>query len=461
MDEEQYKEPKDEVTKVFEDDNILIVSPLTIEANMYYGQKSPWYEDGYYGGRDFETKRKVGGKIYYIINKKTGEKESFYKDQYGKCWYTQRSKLDKSEIEDLINFAPSAKKLIQELTGNESFKKLRQYAKGQIDEETLTNSDDLIYDIIVNKNSPGDSKIILEFDNDDDFFKILDLSDDDIWFLNAIMARDYDFKSSDSMWDDNKEGYGLFRWFNDENTNKLRQIASIVFPSEEFDNNSENYLGKLYRTLDERFSNELDRMNWELIDGINVASSENARKSIGKELNDYLEEKGFKLERTYDRISTTVADLVYLYSVKGLRYADINTLLESELKPKDKYSLGGWGNNYYEYEVNVEDEKALNSEFENQLDKILDAINEDDNLKEYFELVDKISSKYKFNTFYGTPKDKNILFQIKKIDPSTLRIEVMLRKSGSNDWDKRHWFTEENFNKFLHQPELFSIFNEN
>jgi hypothetical protein len=460
MDEEQYKEPKDEVTKVFEDDNILIVSPLTIEANMYYGQKSPWYEDGYYGGRDFETKRKVGGKIYYIINKKTGEKESFYKDQYGKCWYNQNSRLDNSEVEDFINFAPSAKKLIQELTGNETFKKLRQFAKGQIDEDILTRSDDLIYDIIVNKNSPGDSKIILEFDNDDDFFNVLDLSDDDIWFLNAIMSRDYDFKSSDSMWDDNKEGYGLFRWFNDENTNKLRQIASIVFPSEEFDNNSENYLGKLYRALDERFSNELDRMNWELIDGINVASSENARKSIGKELNDYLEEKGFELERTYDRISTTVADLVYLYSVKGLRYADINTLLESELKPKDKYNLGGWSENYYDYEVNVEDEKALNSEFENQLDKILDAINEDNNLKEYFELVDNITSKYKLNTWHSTPKDDNIIFKIKRIDPETLKIMVELNQKDKSVWGKTHYFSEENFNKFLHQPELFSIFHE-
>jgi hypothetical protein len=385
MDEEQYQEPKDEVTKVFEDDNILIVSPLTIEANMYYGQNSPWYESGYYGGRDFQTKRKVGGKIYYIINKKTGEKESFYKDQYGNCWYTQRSKIDESEIEDLITFAPSAKKLIQELTGNESFKKLKQYAKGKIEEDILTSSDDLIYDIVVNNSHPGDSTIILEFDDDDEFFKILDLSDDDIWFLNAIIARDYEFKSSDSMWEDNKEGYGLFRWFSSENINKLRQIASIVFPSEEFNDNSESYLGKLYRTLDERFSNELDRMNWELIDGINTASSENARNSISIEIDNYLKEKGFKIVRNFYRISTTISELIYLYSINGMRYANIKTLLESVLKPRDKDNIGGWGESYYDYEVNVTDESTLYDEFDNQLDKILDSINEDNSLKEYFD----------------------------------------------------------------------------
>jgi hypothetical protein len=460
MDEEQYKEPKDEVTKVFEDDDILIVTPLTIEANMYYGQNSPWYEAGYYGTRDFETKRKVGGKIYYIINKKTGEKESFYKDQYGKCWYTQRSKIDESEIEDLITFAPSAKKLIQELTGNESFKKLKQYAKGKIEEDILTSSDDLIYDIVVNNSYPGDSTIILEFDDDDEFFKILDLSDDDIWFMNAVMSRDYEFKSSESMWEDNKEGYGLFRWFSSENTNKLRQIASIVFPSEEFNDNSESYLGKLYRTLDERFSNELDRMNWELIDGINTASSENARNSINKEINDYLEEKGFKLERSYDRISITIVDLIYLYSIKGMRYANIKTLLESVLKPKDRYNIGGWSESYYDYEVNVPDESTLYDEFDNQLDKILDSINEDNNLKEYFELVDNITSKYKLNTWHSTPKDNNILFRIRRIDPNTLKIMVELTKRDTSVWGKTHSFSEENFNKFLYHPELFSIFDE-
>jgi hypothetical protein len=81
-------------------------------------------------------------------------------------------------------------------------------------------------------------------------------------------------------------------------------------------------------------------------------------------------------------------------------------------------------------------------------------------MKEYFKLYEKIVSKYKLNTWYSTPKDSNILFRVKNIDPNTLKLVVDLRKSGSNDWDKTHYFTEENFNKFLHQPELFSIFDE-
>jgi hypothetical protein len=78
MDEEQVQDPRDQVEKIFEDDNVLIVSPLTIEGNRYYGQESPWYEEGYYGTKDFERKLASGGKIYYIVNKKTAQSSKMY-----------------------------------------------------------------------------------------------------------------------------------------------------------------------------------------------------------------------------------------------------------------------------------------------------------------------------------------------------------------------------------------------
>ena len=460
MAEEELKDPKDDVIKVFEDDDVLIVSPLTTFANRYYGQKSPWYDESWSGTKAFHKNLESGGKIYYIINKKTGEKDSFYRDEYGQSWYNENSKVGKEEIESYIQFAPSAKKILLDLTGSDMFKKLRQFAKGQITEYKLELSDDLISDVVVNKNSLGDSKIIIKFDEDEDLFKMMDLSGDDTWFLNVIMSRDYDFKSSDQMWDDNKEGYGIFRWFNDENIEKLKTIASIVLPTEEFSVNNESYLGKLYQVLDETFSNQLDRMNWEFIDEYNSKASEVARKEISEEIYNYLESKGFELVTRYDTISISIADLIYMYSIKGMRNVDLKTLLESELEPGPKDRFGGWGEDYYEYEGKM-DEVYLNNEFGEQLDKIISSLEDNnENYKNYFELLDKITSKYKLNTWYQTPKDKNILFQIKKIDPSTLNIHVGLRKHGSNSWDKTHSFTEENFNKFLYQPELFDIFDE-
>jgi hypothetical protein len=451
MDEEQIQDPRDQVEKLFEDDNVLIVSPLTIEANSYYGKNSPWHDDGYHGTKDFERRLASGGKIYYIINKKTGEKDSFYRTQDGDTG------LSKDDIDNLFKLAPTARKVLNDITGSDVFKKLRQYAKGNIDVTTLVNSDDLIYDVIQNRKSPGDSTIVLSFEEDEDLYKILDFNDDDIWFLNVIDSRTYEFTDSDRMWEDNKEGYGIFRWFNDSNTNKLREISQIVMPDREFDTNSESFMGELYRKLDEPFDSQLDRMNWAYIDEFNEKSSEYARTEITHEIETYLKSKEFTLVRKYDRLSIAISDLIYLYSITGNRYADLKTLLEIVLKPGRGENIGGWGENYYEYEGKV-DTDMLNNEFETQLDKIFDTLSEDENLQGYFKLYEEITSKYKLNTWYSTPKDDNILFRIKKIDQDSLAIVVDLNLKDKSVWGKTHHFSEENFNKFLYQPELFSIF---
>jgi len=453
MDEEQIQDPKDQVEKLFEDDNVLIVSPLTIEANRYYGNNTPWHYDGYHGTKDFERRLASGGKIYYIINKKTNEKDSFYRTQDGDTG------LSKDDIDNLFKLAPTARKVLNDITGSDVFKKLRQYAKGKIDTRTLINSDDLIYSVDENRESLGDSKIVLRFEEDEDLYKILDFNDDDIWFLNVIDSRTYDFTDSDRMWEDNKEGYGIFRWFNDSNTNKLREISQIVMPDREFDTNSESFMGELYKKLDEPFDSQLDRMNWAYIDEFNEKSSEHARTEITHEIETYLKSKEFNLVRKYDRLSIDISDLIYLYSVTGNRYADLKTLLEVVLKPGKGENIGGWGENYYEYEGKV-DTDMLNNEFETQLDKIFDILSEDENLQGYFKLYEEITSKYKLNTWYSTPKDDNILFRIRKIDQYSLAIVVDLNLKDKSVWGKTHYFSEENFNKFLHQPELFSIFHE-
>lgn len=461
MDEEEYKDPKDDVIKVFEDDDVLIVSPLSTFANRYYGQKSPWYDESWSGTRTFHKNLESGGKIYYIVNKKTGEKEGFYKDEYGQSWYNENSKISQEEVESLIQWAPSAKKIILDLTSNDVFKKLRQFAKGQITEYKLELSDDLIYDVKKSEKHLGESIVIMEFSDDEGLFDVLDLSDDDRWFVNVIMSRGtYDFTDAERMWEDNKEGYGIFRYFDNENLDKLKQISNLVLPTEEFNSNNEQFMGKLFRALDEHFDRELNEMTYTFIDEYNEKSTEFARKEITKEFNQYLKDKGFTLLKSFDRISTTVVELIYLYSTTGKKTDDLKTLLEGVLKPEGRYSLGGWSENQYEYEARTLDEEYLNRKFGTELDEILEKLSENDDIQEYFKLNDKITSKYRIGTWYDTPKDKNILFYIRKIDPTTLRIEVTLRKKDGNNWDKTHWFTEENFDKFLHQPELFSIFDD-
>lgn len=447
----------DDVKVIFEDDDVIVVTPLTYEGNKYYGKKTPWFEEGWYGNQEFEKRLKNGGRIYYIVNKKTGEKEAFYKDRYNQVFYNESTKLGKPEIEDLVKFAPSAKKIIWELTGSDVFKKLRQFAKGQITDRELIDSDDMIYKIDVNSKSKGDSVIVLEFKDDEKLFEALDFSDDDIWFVNTVMSRDYEFKSSDQMYYDSRDGYGIFRYLNKEQEDKLKRISFIV-DGREVNLQNEREMGDLYEKLHENFDRYIDRMEWALIENINEKSSERARVDIKKEILDYLSEKGFTLTREFDRISITVAELVYMFAVYGNRNASLNDLVTYELEPGPRARLGGWSDDQYEYETYSPDE-STDRVLDNNLDEILEKLEEDESLKEYFEIYNRIESKYRFDTWHELPRDKNIMFKVDKLGMN-LKLHVSLRKKDGNYFNVNHQFTEENFNKFLHNPELFSIFNE-
>jgi len=70
---EQHKEEKSGAEKVYEDDDLLIVSPETYESSRLYGAKTKWctasntreHWDSYY---------KRGVKLYYLVDKKNNEK---------------------------------------------------------------------------------------------------------------------------------------------------------------------------------------------------------------------------------------------------------------------------------------------------------------------------------------------------------------------------------------------------
>lgn len=463
MDDELiYKDPKDQVDKVYEDDTYVIVSPLTSLANRYYGIKSPWYDDSWRGTRDFDNRLKSGGKIYYIVNKNEGTKHWFFRDQYGMVYNSPWGKMDKSDIDYLVKEYPEAKNEILKLTSSNTFKLLRKYASGKIDADVLEKTDDLIYDIQKIGEHPAQDLIILEFSTDEYFLdEILDLDTDDTWFVNRVNSGNFEFISSDTLWEQNKSGYGIFNYFNDSNIEKLKQIAKVITPGE-FNTQDENYMGNLYRLMYDGYQRDVDSMDYDLMEAINTSAIEYARNEIEKDIEKYLEQKDFKLNRNYDRISTTVFNLIYQYSLIGKKSLPLLDMIKSVLK-NDRI-FGGWGSDYYEYEGRGLDDKKLNEEFASSLDNILDKMEENDGLKEFYELYERIFSKYKLGTWYETPKDKNLLFNIKKIYPDTLKIEINFKKRTGGEygpWIKTHSFTEENFNKFLYQPELFDFFNEN
>jgi hypothetical protein len=107
----------------------------------------------------------------------------------------------------------------------EFIKKLREFTKGKINSRELEESDDSI--LQVKPSDPlGQSTIVVDFGDDERFFKNFDVSEDDTWFMNAISSSysDYEFIDSYQVEEDFKEGYIVFGDLNDENKEKLQQI---------------------------------------------------------------------------------------------------------------------------------------------------------------------------------------------------------------------------------------------
>lgn len=455
---------EDEVTKIYEDENVLIVQPLTFSANKYYGEGTPWYEEGWYGMKDFGKKMDSGGKIFYIIDKKTGEKTGIYKNQWDEVFKSEDEEMDQEDIVNLIKTYPSAKSKIRDLTSNQIFFKLRNFAKGGSSKTELLSSEDLISGIYLDEKSPKDSKVLLDFGENDEIFDTLDLSEDDRWFINAINYGDFEFMSSDQLYQDNTEGYGIFSYFNKTNEEKLKDIARFLGVTEksgeEFDIERESSKANLYQRLYDLFPRQMDEMDYALMQEINEKATDLARNDIQQDFDKFLGDLGFKVKQSYDEIETTITNLLYLYSITGDKNSNLKNLIQKVFQGSvRKKSFGGWGTDYYEYQSGADiDGEKVNQKFEAELDDIIEKLNDDDKLSEFIELYNRITSKYKIGVHYETPKDKNISFRINKIEPDTKKIVVSLTQKGGRT--VYHSFTEENFNKFLYNPEIFSIFHE-
>jgi len=330
---------------------------------------------------------------------------------------------------------------------------LKKYVKKMISSRELLDSDYFIDDVKV-RHPLGETIIIFDI-NDDDFLKTLDVSDNDIWFYNMINSyySGYEFEDFGSTRDHFLETGYIFSNFNTENIELLKKISNLLLPTEEFNINntefSENLANNLYRI----FEGETERIVYSFWEENESAYLESARKGIDDDFTDILNKMGFSLYN--GNVSTTVGDLVL-----HIRYFDYhgdleglyNTILN---KYKDKINPD-WGENYYDYyDSRYFDDAMFNRNVKSNLEKILDEINEDgSNLKEYLNLVNKISSKFVLKKFNRLPKNNNYSFRILDIDRDTLKITLEI--NGPNGFFKRK-VNEEGFYNFLYTGELFDL----
>jgi len=103
---------KTQVTRIYEDEDILVLRPLTYEASCIYGASTKWCTASKQSMDHFLNYTSTGG-LYYIIFKKIPSeniyhKVAIYKTETGQTWWDSvDQKMDGKQIVSIISALPS------------------------------------------------------------------------------------------------------------------------------------------------------------------------------------------------------------------------------------------------------------------------------------------------------------------------------------------------------------------
>lgn len=341
----------------------------------------------------------------------------------------------------------------------DTFIALRNYVRGKINAYELEEADELFSDVREDRQNRGQSKITVEFDSEEKFLETMGLSDDDNWFYRAINSpySDYEFMDWYSAKEDFENGWGLYYVLNDENKEKLEQISRIILPIK-FDLDSEQFRNQLSEKLLTNFRSETEDIISDFQTERNYEARANARDSVNKEFDDFLDQLGF--ESYGDGFRTTVANLMMLYLKENKIHLSLEDLIDDIVR--NVTSPGGWAEDTYQY-MNDDnfDRDSFNNYTSKKLDDILEKLedggtDEGVTVQDFTAMTDRITKKFEQDRYYNLPKDakKETRFKIEGFEYPGMKVVVILQKGFKQ---KKVKLSEDNFYNLLYQPTLFNL----
>ena len=340
-------------------------------------------------------------------------------------------------------------KILKESNSDWLYMQLHMFKKGVVDERGI--KDELIYNVRPN------GIITLKFDTDEEYFKLFDLPDDDIWALNNIFSMYGNLELMDryTAEEDWNMGYVLSH-FNEENSEKMEEIKRLLAPNLNLQDDTQ--AGQFCKLLENLFTKKIDYIIGNYESKMDNAYRESIKVKVKEELCDILMSDGiYNNQSCFYKYMTTVDNLIKLYDKYGSKSSDLYTLLKSV--GHDKSVSGSYLEDMYSYyNSNEFDHDSFNNSVSNQLDNIMSDMEDNNmfiNLDEYSKIVSYLTKKFKYNTWYGRPKDEDKTYiKIIGVDPKNNKIEFQFRKKGTDTISNRSYDLEQ-FNNFLYHPELF------
>lgn len=343
------------------------------------------------------------------------------------------------------------------MASGDSFFGFKNFAKGKINRWEFLDAEPLIKDVRVDQSNLGQSKITIEFDDDQDFFKVINVGEDDAWFARAVNSygNGFEFHDSYSGLDDFKQGYGVWYILDDDNTELLEKISKFIHPKE-FNLEDWSFKEELADKLIKYFPRRIDEIVGDYVMERNNEMNQEASRSVSKEINDYIKSKGFEYIPP-DTLKTTVGNIVSMFLQYGVPHVTLKELINTVFKDSED-RIGGWDDNRYDYQNDEYfDKESVNRTINRNLEAIYEKILEDydsENLGGFLKTIDKVSQKFKLGVTYSLPKDKSVTFKIKDFNFDKQKIGVVLRKGLKQ---RVLELSEQNFYYLLYQPELFQF----
>jgi hypothetical protein len=445
MQEEGKKEAYDNVDVLYEDNDVIFVKIYNLDAAKYFGPEYLSRRYSYYGRGD----------LFVIYDKDTNEQLVIHKPtQY------DFNVLDKYEfdfdIKKIEKKYPQLMSKILEIMGkSDLYSVLLQIKNGvEIESYELERLDDLIYNVNYNEKKPGNSIIEFKFDDIDDFFKVFGLDDYEISFLSSLFGgyhSDLDFYSYDFSDNDWKEGY-LMRDFNEKNIEKVKEILLFISPNIVTLEGDEFFI-ESSKILNDLFSGDVNDILEKYTYLRDKAASENAKEEISKDFTDPFISKGIYEIYPFFKFGTSVNVLINLFRI----FPNKKTILELLKSLYENSDKGPYEEYRFEFSGDF-DSQDFNNEVESVLDNILEKVESSEeflDIKTYKEIYNDVLSKWGLNKTYRLPKNKNITFKIRNLDPKTNKLIVMY--SDENYSQQLRKLSKDEFFNFLYHPELFGL----
>lgn len=307
-----------------------------------------------------------------------------------------------------------------------------------------------IKDIKISEKNPNKSIFILKFD-DEEFFEILNLDEEEKYFINGLYSYyGYQWSESADLDYEWKEGY-LLQNMNDENINKIKTVLI---------NNGEEELSQLIddeavsnacRMLEDLYPNEIERIIREYGYAMDEESDKAAKADVEKYYCNPFNRYRILMGSCMNTYLISAVHLKNIYEAVGVPEMSIVEVLKEYFS--DIIGVDFNQNlQEYRYEYQTVDNEQFNRNIISELDKMVS--DSETEMDEDSGKIKEIIKKYGLRRDNQTPKGA---FRINSYDLNDGTIDYSF-SSGENYvgyHSERRRATYDDFNTFLNNYELF------